>query len=249
MAGSQAANVNLFLPLLLSPNHDAILRSIKPDLKSVASEHLDNGYRIEFWDEPYGRLGDKNATSGTDADIAIAYYNTAGKLCLWLIEHKLTEAEFTECGGFKSKGRTKLHDCSQSFDAILADKNACYYHSAKHYNYWDITDANRDFFKNAAKFKGCPFKTGLNQLWRNQLLALSIEQDEQQPYEEVYFSVVHHPGNTSLQHSITTYKKLIADNAKFFVFTSADVVKSAVAANDEDMNSWIAWYKDLYNIT
>jgi hypothetical protein len=27
----------------------------------------------------------------------------------------------------------------------------------------------------------------MNQLWRNQLLGLSIEQDERQPYREVFF--------------------------------------------------------------
>ncbi len=248
MAGSQAANVNLFLPVLLNGNRDNILSSIKPDLKRVATDFLDSGYRIEFWDEPYGRLGDKNIASGTDSDIAIAYYNTEDKLCLWLIEHKLTEAEFTECGGYKSKSRNSSHDCSKSFGELIANKDSCYYHSAKRYNYWNITGSNQSFFANAAQFTGCPFRSGLNQLWRNQLLALSIEQDEQQPYEEVWFSVVHHPANISLQHSITEYKRLIADNSRFSVFSSDKILHSASTTNDAGLNDWVNWYKNLYNL-
>jgi hypothetical protein len=49
-------------------------------------------------------LNDHTNVSGTDADIAIAYYDNLGNLNLWMIEHKLTEVEFTTCGGFKSRG-------------------------------------------------------------------------------------------------------------------------------------------------
>ena len=72
MASSQAANVNLFLPILLHENADDILKQLKPDFIRLAKSKLDNGFRIEFWDEPYNNLNDKNKTSGTDSDIAIA---------------------------------------------------------------------------------------------------------------------------------------------------------------------------------
>lgn len=50
---------------------------------------------------------DHNPVSGTDADIAVAYRDYDDDLCLWLIEHKLTEKEFTSCGGFRSRGKTE----------------------------------------------------------------------------------------------------------------------------------------------
>ena len=178
MASSQAANANLFLPVLGSSLASEVLAGIKPDLAKVATKHLDNGFRIEYWDEGSGNLGDKTEVSGTDSDIGIAYYNHDEELCLWLIEHKLTEAEFTECGGFKSKGRKAGHDCSKSFDEIVEHKDTCYYHSARKFNYWNITEQNRDFFVNHADHDSCPFRRGMNQLWRNQILGLSIEQDE-----------------------------------------------------------------------
>lgn len=248
MASSQAANANLFLPILGSTQASSILGGIKPDLAKVATEYLDEGFRIEFWDEGSGNLGDKTEVSGTDSDIGIAYYNHAGELCLWLIEHKLTEAEFTECGGFKSKGRKSCHDCSKSFDQIIADKDACYYHSARKFNYWNITERNQEFFVNQAEHSSCPFSRGMNQLWRNQILGLAIEQDDRQPYKHVTFSVVHHPDNHHLDKSIDTYRHLIDSNPKFSVFTSAELVEQAGLFSDRELAEWIGWYKDLYHV-
>ena len=248
MASSQAANLNLFLPILLHPKANAILGALRPDFARLATSHLDNGYRIEFWDEPFGNLHDKTDVSGTDADIAIAYYNHQDELCLWLIEHKLTEKEFTECGGFRSKGRQKRHDCNRSFSDILADKRLCYYHDVCSFNYWNITDTNQTFFANHAPNAHCPFQAGMNQLWRNQLLALSIEQDERQPYQQVSFSVVKHPKNTLLDKSLAAYKNLIASNPRFSVFTSADAVAAAAALDDGELGRWIEWYRALYDL-
>jgi hypothetical protein len=86
MASSQAACVTLFLPLLEYPLQAAqALQAVKPDLASIAVDWFDHGYRIEFWDEPDNALNDHNRATGTDADIAIAYYSKGGDLNLWLI--------------------------------------------------------------------------------------------------------------------------------------------------------------------
>jgi hypothetical protein len=252
MASSQAANINLFLPILLHPNADAILENLKPDFARIARSKLDHGYRIEFWDEesgkPKGNLNDKNAMSGTDADLVIAYYNHKNELCLWLIEHKLTEHEFTECGGYKSKGRCKRHDCNKSFSQLLADKHSCYYHDQCGYEYWNITEVNRNFFPNHARHTSCPFQGGMNQLWRNQLLGLSVEQDECQPYQHVYFSVVRHSRNTYLGKTLEDYQEFVDYNPKFSVFTSADVINAATTITDIALNRWIKWYRNLYDV-
>jgi len=110
------------------------------------------------------------------------------------------------------------------------------------------TARNLDFFPNHADFAQCPFQGGLNQLWRNQLLALSIEQDELQPYQHVSFSVVRHPRNTALDTSLEAYQHLIADNPKFSTFTSADVIGAASRCDVPDLNAWIDWNKGLYNL-
>jgi hypothetical protein len=248
MASSQAANLNLFLPILLHPNANAVFAKLKPDFARLAVSQLDKGYRIEFWDEPFGNLNDKSKAAGTDSDIAIAYYNDQNELCLWLIEHKLTEKEFTTCGGARSPRKRSSHDCNKSFTEILANKNLCFYHHMNKYNYWKITETNQAFFANHAHYKHCPFKEGMNQLWRNQLLALSIEQDDRQPFKHVTFSVVKHPRNTSLDATLDAYQELTGNNPKFLVFTSADVIAAASTANDPQLDLWITWYKALYDL-
>lgn len=248
MASSQAANINLFLPILHHPQAAAILRQLKPDLARIATGHLDHGYRIEFWDEPYGGLNDKTKVSGTDSDLAIAYYNHEDRLCLWLIEHKLTEAEFTTCGGFRSKGRQPRHDCRKTFAELVEDPAACYYHDVRNFNYWRITGDNQGFFPNHGRHNVCPFRDGMNQLWRNQLLALSIEQDDRQPFEQVTFSVARHPRNTALDQTIADYKDLVGDNPKFTCFTLAEVITAAESHADRKLQEWIGWYRAFYDV-
>ncbi len=248
VASSQAANINLFLPILQSPEASQVFSKLKPDFASLATSQLDNGYRIEFWDEPYGSLNDKNKMTGTDTDIAIAYHNHQNELCLWMIEHKLTEKEFTLCGGAKSHSKKPGHDCSRSFIEILQNKDYCFYHHVNKYNYWKITEANQEFFANHALHQHCPFKEGMNQLWRNQLMALSIEHDEQQPYKHVTFSVVKHPANTQLEGTLQQYRELINNNPGFTTFTSADVLAAASGLHDPALEQWVAWYQALYNI-
>lgn len=253
MASSQAANVNLFLPILLSPKVNDILRLVKPDFNRLATDKLYKGFRIEYWDgnsnNDRGLLGDHNARSGTDSDIGIAYYNNEDELCLWLIEHKLTEKEFTQCGGYKSKNRDKVkHLCEKSFSDIINNKNLCYYHDVRKNKYWEITDKHKTFFINQKDFSSCPFKGGMNQLWRNQLLGFAVEDDPAQPYKNVYFSVVYHPENTSLSKSINEYKKLVNHNSKFSIFTSEDVIKQASKTRDKEISKWIDWYKGLYRV-
>jgi hypothetical protein len=251
MVSSQAANVNLFLPILLNPKVNEIFHELKSDFKSLATDQLYKGLRIEFWDsnssDEKGMLGDHSARSGTDSDIAIAYYNNNNELCLWLIEHKLTEKEFTDCGGYKSDNRDdKIHLCEKSFSDILMNKKLCYYHDVRKFNYWKITEANKSFFVNHEKIYSCSFKGGMNQLWRNQLLGLALENEGL--YKHVCFSVVHHPGNNDLEDSINSYKDLIDNNPKFSTLTSSDIINAASKSGDDKLGEWINWYKELYNI-
>ena len=252
MASSQAANANLFLPILINPNVNSVLKILKQDFDSLATDQLDNGFQIEFWGPRNGKglLNDHNARAGTDSDIAIAYYNKSQEPCLWLIEHKLTEEEFTKCGGYNSKGKKRCLtcNCNSSFAEIMANPSLCYYHQKSKYRYWEITRDSSSFFVNNSQFVSCPFRGGINQLWRNQLLGLALEKGNSKLYKHVYFSVCKHPGNTSLDKTISVYKKLIADNPKFSVFTSDCVVQAAKAVHDTELDKWVEWYRGLYNL-
>lgn len=250
MASSQAANVNLFLPILLSPKASEIFRQIKPDFKSLEADELYKGFRVEFWDgngKEKGLLGDHNARSGTDSDIAIAYRNNEDERCLWLIEHKLTEKEFTICGGAKSKNRNDTrHNCTLTLSEISANKQLCYYHDVRQNNYWNLTEKHENFFANHSQFEQCPFIGGMNQLWRNQLLALALEDEGK--YQHVYFSVVHHPKNHALDLTIAEYEQLVKNNPKFSNFTSDTLVDIARKLDDASLNEWADWYEELYKL-
>ncbi|MFC1865020.1 hypothetical protein ACFLYG_04255, partial [Chloroflexota bacterium] len=78
--------------------------------------------------------------------------------------------------------------------------------------------------------------------------ALSLERNKKQPYNHVYFSVVRHPENSSLDKTINEYKDLTANNTKFSVFTSADVINAAESLHDLKLGKWTTWYRELYNL-
>ena len=122
----------------------------------------------------------------------------------------------------------------------------CYYHSGSKFEYWKITEANKGVFANHHKFDSCPFKGGLNQLWRNQLLGFALK--KQNRYKEVYFSVVHHPENDALNESIEQYKVLIKKNPEFSVFTSKDVINIVSKLSNKELDIWVEWYQGLYKI-
>lgn len=252
MASSQAACANLFLPILQDPVLAAeVLRAVKPDLDHIAVDYLDQGYHIEFWDEPYNLLNDHTPAAGTDADIAIAYYDHNGALSLWMIEHKLTEKEFTTCGGARSKGRSARHSC-QPASSVMDDNRLCYYHSGCGYKYWDLTlhpDAPIDLDR-IRDYLVCPFKGGMNQLWRNILLAYGLEsaRSPEYPFKKVYFSVVHHPGNQALNPSIDEFQSILKSPHRFSSFTSDRLVNQARRLGDGQLDVWAAWVGGLYNL-
>ncbi len=155
----------------------------------------------------------------------------------------------TTCGGSMSKGRTAVHRCAPT-SAILENPSLCYYHSAKQFAYWDITLGEKSPFNTATirSYPKCPFKGGMNQLWRNQLLATAIEGSSSTnwQYEKVYFSVVHHPGNHCLSQSMAEFHQLIDQSDRFFAFTSDQIINQAAQINSVLLNEWVSWYRELY---
>jgi len=88
----------------------------------------------------------------------------------------------------------------------------------------------------------------MNQLWRNLLLATSLETSPspEWPYKKVYFSVVYHPRNNALQPSINEFQKLIGYNDRFFAFSSESLINRAIEINEPALSIWARWYQELY---
>ena len=255
IASSQTACVNLFLPILTSPNANEIIKQsgIAPaDFDSLDVQSLFRGFQFEY---PGGKLLEDNSGVITDSDVAIAYLNKKKEKNLWLIEHKLTETNFTHCGGYKTQSKAmqekpqyKENCLKYSLEDIIADHSLCYYHAVSGYEYWNVMDGSgKDFFYGAYDKKGgCPFRKGMNQLWRNQLIAMAMEREKE--YKQVCLSVVKHPKNTSLNKTIEAYKRLTNNAHKFSAFTSLDLI-SACEKAAPGLKDWIEWYKKVYWIT
>lgn len=246
MASSQAACLNLFLPILRDKKTaDIILPHINKKFKSLATDQLEAGFQFEYWDSS-NPLNDHTIAAGTDSDVAIAYYDTSGSLSLWLVEHKLTENEFTTCGGFRSVGNKNKVNCKDG-QLILRDYSKCYYNYHCKYNYWSISEESEIFdFQSLKKRSKCPFIGGENQLWRNQLLGHAIK--KKGLFKNVHFSVVRHPDNNDLLNTIHKYEELLQDRDIFSYYTLRDFVSAAKEVNDNHLNSWITWYRDLYMV-
>ena len=246
MASSQAACLNLFLPILKDKKiADAVLPQINPKFKELAVDQLENGFQFEYYDKG-NLLNDHNDAAGTDSDVAIAYYDKSGSLSLWLIEHKLTENEFTTCGGYKSKGN-EIKDNCRNRQLILNDHDKCYYQYHCNYNYWKISDRSNIYNLNSLNNSSdCPFIGGENQLWRNQLLGIAIK--ERGLFKNVHFSVVHHPDNHDLAITMERYKKILKQSDLFESYTIRDFISASKSINDQDFNKWISWYSELYKI-
>lgn len=247
---SQTACINLFMPLLLSDEANDILQKIPgcpSDFKEIARKELFKGFCFEYWGQDIkqgkGVLNDHSSQAGTDADVAIAYNNMNGELCLWLIEHKLSEREFTECGAYKSKANEVKENCKKcNLATIAANPQKCYYH-IKGYKYWEYLKHNIEKYQGETGIKGCPFRRGLNQLWRNQMLAFALK--ETKTYQNVTFSVCHHANNTMLKHSIDQYKALIDNDRMFSSFTNYDIL-NAINTDDPKLRMWKQWYEEVY---
>ncbi|MBR4296963.1 MAG: hypothetical protein IKT82_02090 [Bacteroidaceae bacterium] len=248
---SQTACINLFMPLLLSKDINSILPNISGcpiGFKEIAKDKLFNGFCFEYWGQDIkkgkGLLNDHTLQAGTDADVAIAYRDTNGNLCLWLIEHKLSEKEFTTCGGYKSEANKQKNNCEEcDFANISSHPETCYYHQIQ-YKYWDILKQRISKYNgNLLEIKGCPFKLGMNQLWRNQMLAFALENTG--IYHTVTFSVCHHAKNTMLMHTINQYKTFINNEQLFTSFTNYDIL-NVVTESHISLNDWKKWYKDVY---
>jgi hypothetical protein len=246
MASSQAACINLFLPILKDKKTaDAILPQINNKYKELATDQLEGGFQFEYWDHS-NPLNDHNDAAGTDSDVAIAYYDTSGLLSLWLIEHKLTEDEFTTCGGYKSSGNKKKEYCRDG-QLILNDHSKCYYNYQCDYKYWDFMDQSRTYNPQSLQKRArCPFIVGENQLWRNQMLGFAIKKRGQ--FKNVHFSVVHHPDNHDLENTIGRYKDLLNDDYLFESYTLRDFITASSTIKDKDFNNWLSWYRELYLI-
>lgn len=127
-------------------------------------------------------IGDQNLKLGigTDADIAVFYTYDNNKKGALLIEFKFIESEFSVCSSFAKKKQLKSTCDSENYYAELiegkkkdeANNFLCGYNK---YLNWQLTEKSKVIDGQKIKsMPDCPFRFGLNQLWRNMILAEQV---------------------------------------------------------------------------
>lgn len=153
--------------------------------KQVSVRHLEPEFTPNTCDDIVGfeksltedeSIGDQDPVLriGTDADTAVFYIDENGNKGVLIIEFKFIEAEFSVCTSYSRKEKNRSHCNSQNFfnDFVLSKNTLCGYNK---YRNWDLTEKSKVI--DGVKIKSlpaCPFRFGLNQLWRNILLAEQV---------------------------------------------------------------------------
>lgn len=253
VASSQAACFNLFIPIMESRCAVEILKTVKPDIAKIDRSHIEDGYTFEYWrdspspnDGSKGLLNDHSKTAGTDADFALSYIDNENKNCLWLVEHKLTEKEFTQCNAVHNGRHKELAEKCSHYTAkhLMETPEDCYYCHARHFNYWQLTKKYSEAFPNMGIDRnGCPFMDGMCQLWRNILLAKAAQ--EEYHYDKVFFSVVKPADNTALNNTLKQFMAIV-DPDLFSVFHPSTLIDAAISCSDDSIHDWGKWYTDTY---
>lgn len=254
---SQAACFNLFIPLQLDiALAKKVFKSILPDFVRLTGDIEFEYYHKEKDYLGEGRNKEGVVNVGTDSDVAIFYENTKGEKCLCLLEHKLSEQEFTNCNAYKSKNNLKKELCN-NFENIWSNPDNCYYQSGKKYKYWELTHDKKSIFNHSIleTHSGvCPFKGSMQQLWRNMLLARAIQNDPTNPIHKAYFGVVYHQENDKLfrtkknfesENVADEFKHILSEKDKFFLITIQQIL-AEIKKNSPQTPVWIEEYEEKY---
>lgn len=187
-AASQPYCFNLIIYLQHHPSLADKLFSSLFD-KPVRVHHIEPEFTPNLCDNIIGfertgdeSIGDQNIKLGigTDADIAVFYTYESNKKGVLLVEFKFIEAEFSVCTSYANKKQIKSTCESDNYFVDLIDKKRtdeaknflCGYNQ---YLNWQLTSKSRAIAAEMVKsLSACPFRFGLNQLWRNMILAEQV---------------------------------------------------------------------------
>lgn len=181
----------------------------------------------------------------TATDLFIIAIDDSNTNIGFLIEVKFSENDFTNCGGFTSKGN--LNDskiiCNNG-TKFLNDFGACYLHGAhgksklkrKYLDYFKKEDFNSKMFNDK-----CPFILN-HQCIRNQSLLRALIKERN--ITSGYFVLVHHDQNEPIVEEWNLFENLLSVNAKkeiIKISTSEFIKKSR-------NNNFKKYFKDRYLI-
>ncbi len=246
LRSSQAFALNLFLPFREGPR--ALLSEAVSDL--VGSRlRID---RVQFEWVPPGRLlgeiagdrpvGDEPATA---SDVVLWGRMQFQRRVAVLLEVKLSEREFTACGGRTSWGNRRKDVC-RSARLFMHDPNACYLrrpvYQRRDRRYWEIFagsfESVHKAFPNADLDGPCPFAYDMQQPTRNLAIARGLEQDG--TVRQAWFALCAHDANPNIARQWAEWRRLLPEPSHAPVFSASEVVRIGEA---EGLTSWATYMR------
>ena len=253
LRSSQVFAFNLFLPFR---------DGNRARLSEAVSEAVGAGFSIDEivfeWVPPGALLGEIDGDRPVGNEPA-----TAVDVVLWgrlqgdhraavLLEVKLSEPDFTHCGGRNSPGNDKKHVCS-SAERFLENPNECYLRrplrQQRDRRYWEIFTSSHGSV--LAAFPGvdtegpCPFAYSMQQPMRNLAIARGLEQDQEIDVEKAWFGLCAHDENTNVAGHWEEWKNLLAGSTLAPSIPASEIVRVGEA---EGLQEWAAWMRKRYRL-
>ena len=253
LRSSQAFAFNLFLPFRQGGN----LMLSKLLSAAIGADIAIDEVRFE-WVPPGALLGEVDGESptgdepATAVDVALRGRLADGRGAAVLLEVKLSEADFTHCGGRKSRGNRRRDVCG-SARLLFDEPDACYLRrplrSSRDRRYWEIFTKSHGSvgaaFPGADREGPCPFAFGMQQPMRNLAIARGIEQDRDSGVDRVWFALCAHDDNPDVVARWDGWRGLLPEPAMAPYLTASAVVG---CGEEEGLGEWAAWMRGRYRL-
>ena len=229
LRSSQSFAVNLFLPFV-DGRRDALNAYLSTELNrqvvvdDIALEYFGSGDILAEIPGPVPSDEDHL----TQADVALFLRDDNGEVGILLVEVKLTEGEYTQCGGYPSRGNRRRDVC-ESASRFFQHPEHCYlqrpYRALRDRRYWALFAAEHGSV--AAAFPGaittdCPFKGDWQQPMRNHALALGVVHSGRATYWAM--ALVHHDDNPDVVGPWKAYARATADREKILCWPASTLL-------------------------
>ena len=169
-----------------------------------------------------------------------------------LLEVKLSEPDFTHCGGRNSPGNDKRHVCA-SAARFFENPNECYLRRPRRRQrdrrYWEIFTLGHGSvlaaFPGADTEGQCPFAYSMQQPMRNLAIARGLEQDQDIDVEKAWFGLCSHDENSNVAEHWKGWKNLLTESTLAPSILASEIVRVGEAAG---LREWAGWMRAKYRL-
>ena len=251
LLSSQAFAFNLFLPF-----REGSRARLSERVSDLVGTRLTID-KVSFeWIPPGGLLGELDGErpvgdeKTTAVDVVLWGWLENHRRTAVLVEVKLSESGFTDCGGRRSRSNRRKDVC-RSAKLFFDDPSACYLHRplGKHRDrrYWEIFARSHgsvhDAFPNANLNGPCPFAYDMQQPMRNLAIARGLEQED--TVKKAWFALCAHDSNPDVAEHWASWKRLLPDPSMAPSLPASEVVGIGEA---EGLKDWAFYMRDRYQL-